>query len=59
LDRHLHLEIKTKPILTNPEGENDCLQKNGDLGPCFGYVPKDPLKYGYINPIKFIILNNE
>lgn len=59
LDRHLHLEIKTKPILTNPEGGNDCIQKNGNLGPCFGYAPKDPLKYGYINPVNFITLNTE
>jgi hypothetical protein len=50
----LHLEIKTKPILTNSEGGNDCLQKNGAKGSCYGYSPKDPNKYGYINPIKFI-----
>jgi hypothetical protein len=54
LDRHLHFEIKTRPVLTNGEGENDCIQKNNELGPCFGYAPKDPLKYGYYNPIKFI-----
>lgn len=54
LDRHLHLEIKTKPVLTNSEAGNDCIQKNQQLGPCFGYAPKDPLKYGYKNPIKFL-----
>ncbi len=54
LDRHLHLEIKTKPILTNSEGTDDCLQKDGNKGPCYGYSPKDPLKYGYSNPLKFI-----
>ncbi len=54
LDRHLHLEIKTKPVLINSEGNNDCQQKNGQLGPCFGYAPKNPLNYGYINPIKFL-----
>ena len=54
LDRHLHLEIKTKPILTNSEGGEDCLQKSGNKGPCYGYSPKDPKKYGYSNPLKFI-----
>jgi len=54
LDRHLHLEIKTKPILTNSEGGDGCLQKNGAKGSCYGYSPKDPTNYGYINPIKFI-----
>lgn len=54
LDRHLHFEIKTKPVLTNSEGGNDCRQKNGQLGPCFGYAPKNPLNYGYINPITFL-----
>lgn len=54
LDRHLHLEIKTQPTLTNSEGGDDCLQKNGDKGPCYGYSPKNPNKYGYIDPIKFI-----
>ncbi|HRZ29250.1 MAG TPA: hypothetical protein P5052_00285 [Candidatus Paceibacterota bacterium] len=54
MDRHLHLEIKTKPVLINSEGNNDCQQKNGQLGPCFGYAPKNPLNYGYINPIKFL-----
>lgn len=57
LDRHLHFEIKTKPVLTNPNDEEKCTQKNGELGICFGYVPKDPLKYGYKNPIKFITIN--
>lgn len=51
LDRHLHFEIKTKPVLTNSEGGDVCLRKNGELGPCYGYVPKNPLVYGYYNPI--------
>jgi len=54
LDRHLHFEIKTQPVLTNSDGANDCQQKNGQLGPCFGYVPKNPLNYGYINPMTFL-----
>jgi murein DD-endopeptidase MepM/ murein hydrolase activator NlpD len=54
LDRHLHFEIKTSPILTNSEGENDCVQKNGELGPCYGYVPTSPLKYGYFDPLKIL-----
>jgi hypothetical protein len=56
LDRHLHLEIKTKPVLTNSEGNDDCLQKSGSKGPCYGYSPKDPNKYGYTNPLKFITI---
>lgn len=54
LDRHLHFEIKTSPVLTNSEGENDCVQKNGELGPCYGYVPTSPLKYGYFDPLKIL-----
>ena len=54
LDRHLHFEIKTKPILTNSEGGNICVQKNNELGPCFGYVPKNPLDYGYFNPVEIL-----
>lgn len=54
LDRHLHFEIKSGPTLINSEGENDCPQKNQELGPCFGYVPTSPLKYGYFDPIKIL-----
>lgn len=54
LDRHLHFEIKTKPMLVNSEGGDGCKQKNNELGPCFGYVPKNPLDYGYLNPVEIL-----
>jgi len=53
-DTHLHFELKTTPILTNPEGGDACLQKDGSLGPCFGYTPDNPEDYGYFNPIEFL-----
>ncbi len=53
LDRHLHFEVKTKPVLTNPEGDNLC-HYNGEAGLCFGYTPKYPQNFGYINPISFL-----
>jgi len=53
IDRHLHFEVKTKPVLTNPDGESLC-HYNGNKGLCFGYTPKYPQDYGYINPIDFL-----
>jgi len=53
LDRHLHFEVKTAPVLTNPTGGDICSYK-GEMGPCFGYTPKYPQNFGYINPISFL-----
>jgi len=53
LDRHLHFEVKKLSTLSNPEGGDACLYK-GQLGPCFGYTPKYPQNFGYINPISFL-----
>jgi hypothetical protein len=27
---------------------------NGSYKPCYGYVPDNPEKYGYLNPLKFL-----
>jgi len=52
LDIHLHLEIKTKPVLESPK-EAQCFV-NGSYKNCYGYAPDNPEKFGYINPIKFL-----
>jgi len=57
-DKHLHLEIKEKPILSNPKGGDVCFNKNIQLKPCYGYTPDIPLKYGYLNPTEFLFDKN-
>ena len=53
LDLHLHLEIKTKPVLESPI-EAQCFI-NGSYNRCYGYTPENPEKYGYLNPMKILI----
>lgn len=55
LDIHLHLEIKTKPILGSPVPAN-CLINN-NYTHCYGYVPNNPENYGYLNPLIFLSEN--
>jgi murein DD-endopeptidase MepM/ murein hydrolase activator NlpD len=52
LDKHLHFEIKILPKLESPI-EAKCFI-NGSYKPCYGYVPDNPEKYGYLNPLKFL-----
>jgi murein DD-endopeptidase MepM/ murein hydrolase activator NlpD len=52
LDKHLHFEIKILPTLESPI-EAKCFV-NGSYKPCYGYVPDNPEKYGYLNPLKFL-----
>ena len=52
LDKHLHLEIKIKPVLESPI-EALCYV-NGEYKNCFGYAPDNPEKFGYVNPMKFL-----
>jgi murein DD-endopeptidase MepM/ murein hydrolase activator NlpD len=53
----LHFEVKTKPVLENPEGGKAC-RKLGvfreSKTECYGYTPEDPGSYGYLNPWQFI-----
>ncbi|MEX2033318.1 MAG: peptidoglycan DD-metalloendopeptidase family protein [Candidatus Colwellbacteria bacterium] len=58
-DVYLHLEIKTKPVLENPEGGEACESPDGGSRPCYGYAPDYPQKYGYINPLEFITEKRE
>lgn len=59
-DGHLHLEIKTAPILENPEGGEVCYnKKRGGYGKCFGYTPDNPIEYGYLDPLEFLRENEE
>ncbi len=52
-DEHLHFEIKTKPILENPEVGTVCtLKETGQPHACYGYTPGNPKDYGYLDPIK-------
>lgn len=50
-DIHLHFELKTKPVLENPEGEDACKLPSSDAThACYGYTPTDPRDYGYLDP---------
>ncbi|BCX15646.1 MAG: hypothetical protein KatS3mg097_538 [Candidatus Parcubacteria bacterium] len=52
LDTHLHLEIKTKPVLETPVPAK-CNIK-GQKVKCYGYAPHSPQNYGYIDPLIFL-----
>lgn len=49
----LHFELKTRPVLENPEGGKAC-RKSGLFGDkdsgCYGYTPGEPETFGYLNP---------
>lgn len=54
-DIHLHFELKTSPLLENPEGGETCkLQTTGEPHACYGYTPGDPRDYGYLDPLQAI-----
>lgn len=57
-DVHLHFEIKHAPVLENPKpaagGGGTCLYGDDRFGLCYGYVPDDPVKYGYFDPMKIL-----
>ncbi len=53
LDVHLHFEIKKAPLLESPEPA--ICNINGISRSCYGYTPDNPTKYGYYDPIKFIV----
>lgn len=57
LDTHLHLEIKTSPVLESPLPAS-CFV-NGSYKNCYGYTPDNPENYGYINPINFLFQLNK
>lgn len=51
-DDHLHFELKTKPVLENPEGDTACkLKTTGEPHACYGYTPGHPRDYGYVDPL--------
>lgn len=51
-DDHLHFELKTKPVLENPEGGTACkLKTTGEPHACYGYTPGHPNDYGYLDPL--------
>lgn len=52
LDTHLHLEIKTSPVLESPI-KALCFVNNAYKN-CYGYTPDNPKNFGYINPIEFL-----
>ncbi|MGC8981423.1 MAG: peptidoglycan DD-metalloendopeptidase family protein [Minisyncoccia bacterium] len=52
LDKHLHFEIKTMPKLESPIDAKCFI--NNSYKPCYGYVPDNPEKFGYLDPIKFL-----
>lgn len=52
LDIHLHFEIKEKPVLESLKPAK-CFFKNRLMN-CYGYVPHNPINYGYFDPLKFL-----
>lgn len=54
-DNHLHLELKTKPVLESPI-EDGCIESNAK-GKCYGYVPDYAEKYGYLDPMSVLFSN--
>lgn len=53
----MHFEIKTAPVLDNPEGGDICIYlKNGGetRGKCYGDTPNVPTRYGYVDPMEFL-----
>lgn len=59
-DVYLHFELKNLPILNNPAGEKACIyQKNGGeiRDCCYEFTPNEPTRFGYLNPIEFILEN--
>lgn len=53
-DTHLHFEIKSAPVLENPNGTAVCQKPSGEPRVCYGYTPDYPQNYGYLNPIDFL-----
>ncbi len=53
-DTHLHFEIKTAPVLENPEGGVACETALWEKRLCYGYTPDYPQNYGYFNPTEFL-----
>ncbi len=49
-DTHLHLEIKTAPVLQAPL-HNICTLPSGKVTECIGYTSDDPTKFGYKDPL--------
>jgi len=55
---YLHLEIKTQPVLYNPNGGKLCFGKNNQRDFCYQYAPDSLFDKGYFNPINVIFKNN-
>lgn len=52
-DVHLHLEIKSAPVLESPR-EDICPLSNGKKSRCVGYASQNPLLVGYQDPLIFL-----
>ena len=52
-DTHLHLEIKTKPIVSSPLLDK-CFNLQGKETECVGYTSDNPTEFGYLDPLNFI-----
>lgn len=56
-DTHLHLEIKTAPVLQAPDN-NICTLPSGKVTECIGYTSDDPLNHGYRDPLLTIFTSS-
>jgi murein DD-endopeptidase MepM/ murein hydrolase activator NlpD len=54
IDEHLHLEIKEKPVLYNPNDGKICFNKKNESDFCYRYAPDPLFKKGYYNPLEII-----
>ena len=54
LNPHLHFEIKTAPVLENPQGDKKCIDSKGQNNYCYRYAPDPLFSLGYFNPIDFL-----
>ncbi len=54
-DTHLHFEVKSKPVLHNPEQKQACETEDGSARLCYGYTPTYSQQYGYFDPLSLFL----
>lgn len=52
-DTHLHLEIKTKPVLGSPYADPNCAISK-EVRSCVGSTSADPVLFGYLDPLEVV-----
>ncbi len=52
-DTHLHLEIKSEPVIGSPKSDI-CINPDGKKTNCVGYASDNPWLFGYQDPMNFL-----